>query len=54
MENIVLCFLEGDDDGIWHITPEKIKGYIESAWEKLSRSDEIPNSEILRQLELKI
>ena len=49
-----LMFLEGDDDGIWHITPERIKEYVETAWDKLSKSDEALNSEILRKLVLKI
>lgn len=53
-EKHCLMFLEGDDDGIWHITPEKIKGYVESAWEKISKSDETPNLEMLRQLAFKI
>jgi len=53
-EKHCLMFLEGDDDGIWHITPDRIKEYVESAWNKLSKSDEDLNSEILRQLELKI
>lgn len=53
-EKHCLMFLEGDDDGIWHITPDRIKEYVESAWNKLSKSDEDLDSEILRQLELKI
>ncbi len=53
-EKHCLMFLEGDDDGIWHITPEKIKNYVESAWEKLSKSDELQNSKILQQLQLQI
>ncbi|MBE6705290.1 MAG: helix-turn-helix transcriptional regulator [Ruminococcaceae bacterium] len=53
-EKHCLMFLEGDDDGIWHLTPERIEVYIESAWEKLSSSQDTPNSEILRQIESKI
>ena len=53
-EKHCLMFLEGDDDGIWHITPDRIREYVESAWNKLSKYDEDLDSEILRQLELKI
>ena len=49
-----LMFLEGDDDGKWHVTPEKIKVYVEGAWGKISALPQLQNTEILRELQQKI
>lgn len=48
-----LMFPEGDDDGIWHITPERIKCYVDGAWERLSAIKDLIDAEELRKSENK-
>jgi len=39
-EKHCLMFLEGDDDGIWNVTPEWIKATVENSLTKLSKSED--------------
>ncbi len=48
-----LMFPEGDDDGVWHITPERIRHYVDSAWERLSAIESLIDAEELRKLKNK-
>ena len=36
-----LMFPEGDDDGIWNVTPEWIKANVENSWGRISECDKI-------------
>ena len=49
-----LMFPEGDNDGIWHVTLEKVDGYVSKAYDALYKLPQLKESPILNDLSEKI
>lgn len=39
-----------DDDGIWHVTPERVHAYVSSAFKKLAPMSELKDSTVIKEI----
>ena len=49
-EKHCLMFPEDDDDGIGHVTPEKVQAYVSSAFKKLEQMPELKGSMVIKEM----